>query len=160
MFQKPSSDNAVPLSEQPSYLHSEDTIETIVGPSMNVEGDFVSEGNIIVKGFISGSIKTNRTLSVEQGARVVADVNAAEATISGQLRGNIHVAGKLEITSSAQILGDIECETLIVQAGALMQGKVSMAGIQLESGKQERRRTSIRSTKSRTEDGEEEELVA
>jgi hypothetical protein len=32
-----------------------DEVETVVGPSVNVEGDFASEGNIVVKGTVAGS---------------------------------------------------------------------------------------------------------
>jgi cytoskeletal protein CcmA (bactofilin family) len=37
---------------------SPDEVETVVGPSVHVEGDFASEGNIIVKGMVSGNVKT------------------------------------------------------------------------------------------------------
>ena len=143
MFQKPSPEIALQYAETGT---ANDTVETVVGPSMNVEGDFVSEGNIIIKGFVSGSIKTKRTVNIEAGARVVADVKAAEAVISGQVKGNIRVAERLEITASAQIAGDIQCQTLMVEAGALIQGKISMAGIQIEVPKTEKKRSGFRST--------------
>ena len=37
--------------------------DTIIGPSVKVEGDFVTEGNIIIEGTICGTIKNYVTLS-------------------------------------------------------------------------------------------------
>lgn len=145
MFQKPSPDIALARREDMTFTHSPDAVETIVGPSMNVEGDFVSEGNIVIKGTVMGSIKTNQTVFVEEGAKVIADVKAVAATISGQVRGNIRVNDKVEITASAQIVGDIHCRTLVVQAGALLQGKINMPGIQIDSPKPEKKKFSFRS---------------
>lgn len=106
-----------------------DEVETVVGPSVNVEGDFASEGNIIVKGSVAGSVYTSKHLSVELGARIVANVRAGSSTIAGEVKGNIRVKESLELTSTAKVLGDIEAKVLTVEPGALIFGKISMPGI-------------------------------
>ncbi|OGH79112.1 MAG: hypothetical protein A3G08_01720 [Candidatus Magasanikbacteria bacterium RIFCSPLOWO2_12_FULL_47_9b] len=136
----------------------EDTVETVVGPSMNVEGDFVSEGNVVVKGTVAGSVKTNKSLTIEQGAKVIASVRAANVVVSGQVKGNIRAKEKLEITSSAQILGDMQCSVLMIEAGALIQGKVEMAGIQIDVPKGERKSNSLRSKIARVGKPDEESV--
>lgn len=110
-----------------------DEVETVVGPSVNVEGDFSSEGNIIVKGTVAGSVHTSKHLSVEQGAKIMANVRAGSARISGEVKGNMKVKEVLELTSTARILGDLEVKTLIVEAGALISGKVMMPGFEAET---------------------------
>lgn len=159
MFQKPS-------QESPELYrndHVQDEVETVVGPSVQVEGDFASEGNIIVKGTVSGSVKTSRLLRVETGAKILANVKAQEAIIAGQVKGNVRVSDRLELTETAQILGDIACATLVVAAGALVHGKVSMEGIDIADVKTPKRRTS-RVRKTSVEDDsfepqDEEEVV-
>lgn len=111
---------------------SQDDVETVVGPSVNVEGDFASEGNIIVKGSVAGSVHTSRHLSVEQGAKIMANVRAGSAKIAGEIKGNMKVKDSLELTSTAKVLGDVEVKTLIVEAGALICGKVMMPGLETE----------------------------
>ena len=103
-----------------------DNVETVVGPSVVVEGDFASDGDILVKGTVSGSVKTGRLLTVEPGAKILANVRAGEATIAGEVRGNVKVLDRLELTASAQVLGDISCNVLVVAAGAILSGKISM----------------------------------
>lgn len=109
---------------------SHDEVETVVGPSVVVEGDFASEGNILVKGTVSGSVKTARRLTVESGAKILANVKAGDAIVSGEVRGNVKVDSQLELTASARILGDINCQVLVVEAGALIQGKIAMNGLE------------------------------
>jgi len=120
-------------SHQDASGQSKDEVETVVGPSVNVEGDFSSEGNIIVKGMVAGSVHTSKHLSVEQGARIMANVRAGSAQIAGEVKGNMKVKEVLELTSTARILGDLEVKTLIVEAGALISGKVMMPGFESEA---------------------------
>ncbi|MBT3817395.1 MAG: polymer-forming cytoskeletal protein [Candidatus Magasanikbacteria bacterium] len=139
MFQKQDMDS---YEETPRNNSHADEVETVVGPSVNVEGDFASEGNIIVKGTVSGSVTTSRQLIVEEGAKILANIKAGHAIISGHVKGNLKVDDQLELTETAQILGDIACRILVVAPGALIHGKVSMKGIEIEGGKPARRRVS------------------
>ena len=123
MFKKSSTE--LPLINLEPTVKSVDEVETVVGPSVNVEGDFSSEGNIVVKGTVSGSVKTSKLLTVEKGAQIFANVRAGNAIISGGVKGNVKVADRLELHETAQIMGDIDCKTLSVAPGALLQGKVS-----------------------------------
>lgn len=125
-----------------------DEVETVVGPSVNVEGDFASEGNIIVKGTVSGSVHTSRFLSVEIGAKIMANVRAGTAKISGEVKGNLKIRETIELTSTAKILGDIECRVLSVEPGALLFGKVSMPGIEGAEAKVTRPRVTRRGEES------------
>lgn len=120
--------NAVLLGHDQSTLADE--VETVVGPSVMVEGDFASEGNIIVKGTVAGSVHTSRHLSVEQGAKITANVRAGSAKVAGEVKGNMKIKESLELTSTAKIIGDIEVKTLVVEAGALVYGKVFMPGLE------------------------------
>lgn len=118
MFQKTSSE----LTRRGSI----DEVETVVGPSVVVEGDFSSEGNILVKGTVSGNVKTGQLLTVEIGAKILAHVKAKNAVVSGEIKGNVRVLERLELFESSKVFGDITCKILAVAPGALIQGKVSM----------------------------------
>jgi cytoskeletal protein CcmA (bactofilin family) len=111
-------------------VQSEDNVDTVVGPSVNVEGDFASEGNIVVKGSVTGSVHTSKNLLVEQGAKIVANVRAGSATIAGDVRGNMKIKDYLELTATARVVGDIEVKTIVMEAGALIFGKVAMPGLE------------------------------
>ncbi len=137
MFPKQSTKTSLP--EEKSQATGHDDVETVVGPSVRVEGDFASEGNIVVKGIVCGNVKTSKMLTVENGARIFANVRAGNAIISGGIKGNVKVDDRLELTDTAQIHGDIACKVLDVAAGALVYGKVSMKGIELKDDNGEKK---------------------
>lgn len=103
-------------------------VETIIGPSVKVKGDFHGQGNIVVEGILEGSLKTGGSVYLGDKAKITADIEAKEARISGVVHGNIKIKGYLEITSSAKIMGDIEASSLSVARGAILNGKCAMAG--------------------------------
>lgn len=101
-------------------------VETIVGPSVKVEGDFNSQGNVLIQGIVSGNVKTDKYLQVEEGAKIMASVRADSAKISGEVQGNVRAKNTIELTPTARVVGDIEAKTLIIAPGAVLHGKCSM----------------------------------
>ncbi len=126
-----------PFIDDDMNLNNErtDEVETVVGPSVNVEGDFASEGNIVVKGTVSGSVTTSRFLLVEPGAKIVANVRAGSAKIAGEIKGNMKIRESLELTATARVMGDIEAKILVIEAGALLFGKGGMPELEGAEGK-------------------------
>ncbi len=103
-------------------------VETIVGPSVKVEGDFNSQGNVLIQGTVSGTIKTDKYLQVEEGAKIMASVRADSVKVSGEVQGNIRAKNTIELTPTARVIGDIEAKTLIIAPGAILHGKCAMLG--------------------------------
>lgn len=96
--------------------------ETVIGQSVKVDGDFVSEGNVLVQGMVNGSLKTRGDLRVEKGSKIKADVEAANAVVSGQIKGNVTIQSNLELGASAVIEGDIVAKVLSIEPGAVLNG--------------------------------------
>lgn len=109
-------------------------IETIIGPSVKVEGNFKGEGDIIIDGVLVGTLETENNLKVGNGAIIEASIRANNAFISGKIKGNLVIKGKLEIASTAVILGDIKTQILSVESGAHILGKILMPTIKISSG--------------------------
>lgn len=99
---------------------------TVIAEGVKVEGNFISKGNVLVEGMLKGSVKTDQDLRVGERAKIIATVLAANATISGEIQGTIKVSGQLELMPTAKIIGDLEAKTLIVAAGACINGKCIM----------------------------------
>lgn len=100
--------------------------ETIIGPSIKVEGNFVGQGNIIVDGTVVGTLKTSEDVRVGPQAQIEADVEGHNIHVAGNIKGNLKVNGKLELTSSATIHGDVEAEVLSMEAGATFDGHLTV----------------------------------
>jgi cytoskeletal protein CcmA (bactofilin family) len=100
--------------------------ETVVGPSVKIQGDFNSEGNIRIEGHVNGKVKTTQNVYVGESAKITADIIAGHCTIAGEVQGNIKVSGTLVLEASARLSGDITCVVLRVEDGAQFTGKCSM----------------------------------
>ena len=109
--------------------------ETVVGPSVKIQGDLNSEGNIKIEGQVTGKVKTSQSVFVMPGAIIAADVLAGNAIVGGDIQGNLKVTGHLSLQSTAKIAGDISCQVLRVEDGALFTGKCSMNGAAPLNGK-------------------------
>ena len=102
--------------------------ETVVGPSVKIQGDLNSEGNIKIEGQVSGKVKTSQSVFVIPGDKIAADVLAGNAMVGGEVVGNLKIAGHLILQSTAKITGDIACSILRVEDGAQFSGKCAMNG--------------------------------
>ncbi|MCX6785237.1 MAG: polymer-forming cytoskeletal protein [Candidatus Komeilibacteria bacterium] len=100
--------------------------ETIIGPSVKVEGDFIGDGDVIVEGIVLGNLKTKNHLRVGKEAKIQAEVECSNAFIAGEIIGNITVAGEIELTADARVKGDITASLLSVEKGAQINGRISM----------------------------------
>lgn len=111
-------------------------VETIIGPSVKVEGDFKADGNVIIEGQVNGSFKTKKNLRIGEGARVKASVEAENAWVGGEIKGNVIVKNHLELSPQARIKGDVETQILTMETGSQINGHVKMgemlAGEKLE----------------------------
>lgn len=107
--------------------------ETVIAHGVRVEGEFVSQGNVVIEGEVQGVLHASGDLRVGEEAKITADVVAANAYISGELRGNLQVSGRLELSATAKIIGDVSTDVLQVAAGAQVNGKVTMDGRPVKS---------------------------
>lgn len=103
-----------------------DTIETVIGPSVKLEGNFVSEGNILVEGEVDGKLETTCDLRAGENSKIIADIKAKNAIIAGEVRGNIEIDENLEILSTAKITGDIKTKRISIEDGAILNGNLQM----------------------------------
>jgi len=67
-------------------------------------------------------LETAGKLEVLARAQVVAEVRVNELVIKGKVKGNITCLGPVRIHKKAEVLGDIHCRSLEVEAGAVLDG--------------------------------------
>ena len=103
------------------------TPETVVGSSVKIEGDLVSDGDIRVEGAVSGKIKTTKNLYIGVESQIEANVEAGNAVIAGQVKGEINIKDSLLIQETGKVSGNISCARLSITEGARFTGSCTMA---------------------------------
>jgi cytoskeletal protein CcmA (bactofilin family) len=103
-------------------------VETVIGSTVKVDGNFVGAGDVIVQGQVAGTLKTSKNLQVGPGATIKADVEAANILVAGEIRGHVTCRGKIEIAATGKVYGNVDTQSIVVAHGAVLHGKVTMAG--------------------------------
>ena len=114
--------NILPISEEAVVA------ETIVGHSVKIEGDLISEGDIKIDGQVTGKVKTSQSLFIGPTAKIEADVEAGSATVAGAIVGNMKVKDLLVVLQTGNLTGDVDCGKLAIEEGAYFSGKCNMNG--------------------------------
>ncbi len=99
--------------------------------TMNIDGKF--EGEIIAN---------NGELVVGKTGTVKANVKVKNASIEGRLDGNIEADEKIELKQNAQLIGDLQAKTLVIEEGVVFVGQcnVNPDGTKMEKHIKERDR--------------------
>jgi len=79
--------------------------------------------NLRINGQFEGNLTTKGTLIIGKGAEVVADIIGEDITIAGSIKGKIKASKMLRLTSTAQVIGDIEASKISIEEGALFNGQ-------------------------------------
>lgn len=110
----------------PTNAPSGQSNATVIARGVRVQGDFSSQGDVHIDGVVEGNVTTAAQLTIGSEAKLKADVTANDAVISGTIEGTLNVKRRLELKSSASVMGDVTCETASIEAGATLNGKVSI----------------------------------
>ena len=103
-----------------------DTIDTVIGASVIIDGPIFSKHAIKVDGVVHGSVKTKANLFIGPDSVIGGDIQGKDITICGKVNGNVTAKGRIIITSKAQISGNMSMEQLVVDEGAVFNGNCFM----------------------------------
>ena len=96
---------------------------TIIGADARFKGELEFDKGVRVLGVFDGSIKSKGRLHVAPGAKLNAEVNAADVQVEGEVRGNLTASGKVHLKSTARLEGDLKTARLEVSEGAVFIGR-------------------------------------
>lgn len=82
------------------------------------------EGTLRVGAYMAGLIRSDGgKLVLSQSGTIDGDIVVREAIIHGTVRGDVHGTQRVELGSSARVIGDIQTAQLLIQPGATFQGR-------------------------------------
>ncbi len=96
---------------------------SIFDNELRLKGVFSFKGKLIIKGSFEGTIAGENLIIAEEGV-VLAEINAENVTIGGQLEGYITALNEVVILSTGICSGKISCKSLVVETGGLLNGDI------------------------------------
>ncbi|NLG86390.1 MAG: polymer-forming cytoskeletal protein [Firmicutes bacterium] len=103
-----------------------DRVDTIIGQGTEFKGTIKGAGTIRVDGAVEGEVAVNGDLIVSESGYLKANVCGRHATIAGKIEGDIDLSGRLEITPTGKIFGQITVASLSVTEGGFLSGNCVM----------------------------------
>lgn len=97
----------------------------VVGEGISLSGEIEACDVLIVEGTIEAALKGARILEIAETGVFYGAVEIEEATVAGRFEGDLTVNGRLTIRASGSITGSISYKELAVEAGAILDGKVT-----------------------------------
>lgn len=107
---------------------------TTIGADAAFKGQLQFDKAARILGKFEGEVKSKGQLVVAEGAIFSGEAEVGDARVEGQVTGNLHVGGKVNLAASARVEGDIQAERLEVAEGAVLVGRCSV-GVPPESRK-------------------------
>lgn len=105
-------------------------INSIVGESTKLKGDFEIDGVLRIDGLFQGTIKGQTDVLIGEKGYANFELDAKQLTIGGRVEGRLKVNGKLTILSTGSLKGFVEAQNIEIQPGALFNAKCKMLAIQ------------------------------
>ncbi len=104
----------------------------LINKGTSIEGQIKSDGDIRIDGTLQGMVHSKSKVVIGNSGAVSGNILCKSADIHGKVEGTIEVKDTLYLKSTAHIEGDIIVSKLVIESGAVFNGKCNM-GTQLKS---------------------------
>jgi len=102
------------------------TTDTLVGEGTVFEGNIKSQATIRIEGQLIGDIDCSGDVIIGEKGRVRSNITAREVVLAGHLSGNVTARGKLTITATGSLSGNIAAAVFTIEEGGVFQGTSRM----------------------------------
>ncbi|WP_194976182.1 bactofilin family protein [Aquiflexum lacus] len=98
----------------------------VISKETKIVGDINAAGNIRIEGHLEGIVQSKTKIVIGDSAIIKGNLSSPDAEISGKVEGEVHCSGTLYLNKSAIVTGNITTQKLVVENGAVFNGKCQM----------------------------------
>ena len=106
---------------------------TIIAHDLKIEGNITGSGVVEIEGHVKGNVHCN-IIALREGGFVEGSIVAESLSIMGRFEGTIKTKN-INISSKAQVSGEIEYDSLAVEDGAYIDGQFKRSSTKETSDK-------------------------
>lgn len=93
-----------------------------------LDGELRFETSFRVDGKITGKVSSTGSLMVGDGGEVDGEIEVGRLFVSGVLRGKVKASARIQVAPGGKVFADIETPSLVIEDGALFEGRCTMTG--------------------------------
>jgi cytoskeletal protein CcmA (bactofilin family) len=110
-----------------TYDSEAEKVVTLIGTGAVCDGPFSAKDSTRIDGTINGAVRIDGSLIVGQTGKITGNVKAQNVFLAGEIAGNIDAgAGKVEVSDTGKIIGDITTRSIVIDENAVFQGNCTM----------------------------------
>ena len=95
---------------------------------VKLEGKLEAPGTLRIDSYMKGVLVSEETLILGQHASVEGEITGNDVMIAGRFDGIIQARSKVEIQTKAIVTGEIHTPCLIIEPGAVFDGRCHVVG--------------------------------
>jgi cytoskeletal protein CcmA (bactofilin family) len=103
-------------------------IDSLVGPKSQVNGDLNFEGGCHIDGTVKGNVTadadSSSALSISEEGTVEGGVSVPHIVLNGIVRGDVYANQRIELGSTARVIGNVYYNLIEMAIGAEINGKL------------------------------------
>ena len=101
-----------------------EAVISVIGSGMKVTGDVQTDGSVRIDGSIKGDVRAGKSVVIGKGGLVEGNIFTQDSVLSGRVTGSVVAESRLEVQTTAIIMGDIQARRMQLEEGASLQGQV------------------------------------
>jgi cytoskeletal protein CcmA (bactofilin family) len=94
---------------------------------VSMNGEISFKETFRIDGKFEGTIRSSKNLVVGEFADVNAEIEAEKIFVGGRLRGSANASDRIEIYRTARVQSNLTTKVLVVEEGAVFDGRCSMS---------------------------------
>jgi len=110
-----------------------DEINAFLGSGTDYQGKLSFQGAVRIDGNFSGEVESEGTLVVGKDARVEGVLRIGQLVLSGKVTGEVFARDKAVLHKTANLQGNLVTPVLVVEEGAVLEGRVTMSSTGVEA---------------------------
>ncbi|MFK4300309.1 cytoskeletal protein CcmA (bactofilin family) [Paenibacillus sp. RC254] len=100
--------------------------DTLLANGTSFEGTIEAEANIRIDGHFQGDIRSTHAVVIGESAVVRSDIIAQDVILAGKVFGSITTEGRLTITPTGELYGNVAAAALVISEGGVLDGTSQM----------------------------------
>lgn len=101
-------------------------LKSFISDGVEIKGELLSQQSIKIDGTVDGKLEVKGSLVLGKTALIKGEIKVQNLILAGKIEGNIYASEKVDVMSTGQINGDVQCKVLTIEEGGILEGNSRM----------------------------------